>query len=113
MSHPSVVSDSELAKVDTKVVQIEHFLCADAVDVTMLLRAVRAALLERVKICGADSLVDEGWTCKIRGPKNKVYRAHIEYTAHPAHTGRADPGRPVVPQKARGVSGLMTILERS
>ncbi|EPQ52209.1 hypothetical protein GLOTRDRAFT_132327 [Gloeophyllum trabeum ATCC 11539] len=94
----------------------ETFVCAGAVDVPKLLRASRAALLERVGSLGANCLVDERWTCTIH-PTSKsgshgTYKVHITYEACAARTSRRDPGKPPALDKAKGVPGLMTILER-
>ena len=53
------------------------------------------------------------WSCKVRGPKSGIYRVHIEYAACPARSFKAsDPGRPVALSNARGIPGLMTVIER-
>ncbi|KAI0066936.1 hypothetical protein BV25DRAFT_1820066 [Artomyces pyxidatus] len=91
---------------------VEDFVCADAVDTRLLLRATRAALLDRARDLGGEALVDEQWTCSIRGPKNGIYRVHIDYSACPALASNPDPRRPVALHKAIGVPGVMTILER-
>ncbi|KAI0036098.1 hypothetical protein K488DRAFT_17837, partial [Vararia minispora EC-137] len=112
LCHPSTSEAAGVNKAQEEITHTDHFACADAVDVPLLLRVSRATLLDRVRLCGADTLLDERWICRIRGPKHGTYRVHIEYAAHPARTGCPDPGRPVALNKARGVPGLMTILER-
>lgn len=88
--------------------------CSGGVNVILLLRQTRKALLEYVQGLGANALTDEQWQSTICGPKHGgVYRVQIRYSAVPKCSRKPDPGRPVALDQAKGVPGLMSILKRN
>ncbi|KZT04449.1 uncharacterized protein LAESUDRAFT_657779 [Laetiporus sulphureus 93-53] len=90
------------------------FVCRDGVDTARLLRLVRAELLEQAKTLGGSVLVDEQWSCTICGPRDdgRTFKVHIRYAASAARSARPDPQSPVAIEHAKGIPGLMTILDR-
>lgn len=58
-THPSLAAEGAVSERKVPLVQQEHFVCRDAVDVPKLLRAVRGALYEKALSVGANVLVDE------------------------------------------------------
>ncbi|KAF8155751.1 hypothetical protein B0H34DRAFT_675888 [Crassisporium funariophilum] len=115
-SHPGVKEGAQDQK-QVSVEYIDQFVCAGGVNVTTLLRATRAALLERVDRLGADSLVDEQWECTISGPKpvhSGLYKVQVRYSAAATKSSVSDSHRPVSLDKAKGgIPGLMTIVRRN
>ncbi|CDO70370.1 hypothetical protein BN946_scf184999.g10 [Trametes cinnabarina] len=134
-THPSLEGAASVERIPLE--KNETFVCRDGVDATKLLRAVRGALYEKAQTFGANVLVDERyvafsparpsshpnahsrdlrrWTCTICGPRHRsdgTFRVYIHYSANAARSDRRDPQRPVALEKARGVPGLMTILNR-
>ncbi|KZT69923.1 hypothetical protein DAEQUDRAFT_725896 [Daedalea quercina L-15889] len=90
------------------------FVCRDGVDAEKLVRLARASLYEEAQLIGANVLVEEQWTCHVCGPRHdgRTFKVHVRYAAHAARSDRPDPQRPPVLERARGVPGLMTILDR-
>ncbi|KAI0322900.1 hypothetical protein OF83DRAFT_1048257 [Amylostereum chailletii] len=111
LTHPTFLGKPGIERAEQPLAHVEHFICADAVEPAILLRASRTALLEHARTYGADSLVDETWNLSIR-PKNGTYRVSIKYSAHPAISGVTDPRRPMALRQAQGIPGVMTIVER-
>ncbi|KAJ8469107.1 hypothetical protein ONZ51_g9206 [Trametes cubensis] len=112
-THPSLEGAASAEKIPLE--KNETFVCRDGVDTTKLLRAVRGALLEKAQTFGGNVLVDERWSCTICGPRHRsdgTFRVYIHYSANAARSAKRDPQRPVALDKARGVPGLMTILNR-
>lgn len=88
--------------------------CSGGVNLGLLLRQTRKALMEYVDGLGANALTDEQWQSTICGPKSGgVYRIQIRYSAVPKRSRKPDPGRPVALDQAKGVPGLMSILKRN
>jgi len=93
----------------------DQFICLGAVDLPKLLRACRATLYDNAQNLGANVLIDEHWSATIYGPKHRTdstFRVHIHYSASAARSEKCDPRRPVALDQAKGIPGLMTILER-
>ncbi|KAI0676444.1 hypothetical protein C8Q78DRAFT_962357 [Trametes maxima] len=112
-THPTLQGAVSIGRIPLE--QHETFVCRDGVDATKLLRAVRGALLQKAETYGANVLVDEQWTCTICGPRHRSdgsFRVYVHYSASGARSDRRDPGRPISLENARGVPGLMTILNR-
>ncbi|TFK49111.1 hypothetical protein OE88DRAFT_1663498 [Heliocybe sulcata] len=116
ITHPVLQGDPSVGAKKLPLIQEETFAVADAVDVPKLVRASRSALLEKAETLGANCLVDERWTCTVHPTRSSgnhtTYKAHVTYEASAARTSRRDPRTPPALEKARGVPGLMTILER-
>ncbi|KDQ58756.1 hypothetical protein JAAARDRAFT_128966 [Jaapia argillacea MUCL 33604] len=113
-THPSLDGEGVISAKKVAMVQDDVFVCADAVDTSKLLRASRVSLMELAEEIGANVLVDERWTCNVSIPRHRdgTYRVHVKYYASAARSQRRDPGRPVALTQAKGVPGLMTIIER-
>ncbi|OSD01512.1 hypothetical protein PYCCODRAFT_1369239 [Trametes coccinea BRFM310] len=114
-THPGLDASGAASPERIPLERNETFVCRDGVDATKLLRAVRGALYEKAQTFGANVLVDERWTCTICGPRHRsdgTFRVYIHYSANAARSDRRDPQRPVALDKARGVPGLMTIVNR-
>lgn len=64
---------------------------------------------------GGNILLDEQWNCSIRNPKlqrNYEFKVTIHYSATVARSFFPDAQRPVGIEAAKGIKGLMTILDR-
>ncbi|KAH9836371.1 uncharacterized protein C8Q71DRAFT_80209 [Rhodofomes roseus] len=92
----------------------DTFECRDGVDAAKLVRLARASLLEEAQSIGANVLVDEQWSCHVCGPRHdgRTFKVHVHYSALAARSDRSDPQRPPAVERARGVPGLMTIVDR-
>jgi len=115
-THPNV---AESAKNQNKipVEQTDHFVCVGGVNLSTLLRITRISLMEHVeRELGANSVVDEQWECTISGPKpvhSGKYKVLIRYTACATISSVSDCRRPVALDQAKGIPGLMSILQRN
>ncbi|KZT25752.1 hypothetical protein NEOLEDRAFT_1133287 [Neolentinus lepideus HHB14362 ss-1] len=116
MTHPTLQDDPTVGAKKLPLIQEETFIVVDAVDVRKLVRASRAALLDKAKTLGANCLVDERWSCTVHPTKSSgnhaTYKVHVTYEASAARTSRRDPRTPPALENSRGVPGLMTILKR-
>jgi len=120
-SGPEPVTAPSLAlpdAVSVRKIPLTHsdrFVCVGAVDLQKLLRASRASLYDNAEHLGANVLIDEQWSATICGPKHRndgTFKVNIRYQASAARSEKRDPCRPVALDQARGVPGLMTIIER-
>ncbi|KAH9478427.1 hypothetical protein JR316_0008882 [Psilocybe cubensis] len=94
---------------------VDHFVCVGGVNIALLLRATRSALVEHIEDFGANGLINEMWECTISGPKqmhNGAYKIRVRYIADAVKSSVPDPRRPVALDKAKGIPGLMTIIKR-
>jgi len=103
--------------LSTKRVPLERedtFECRDGVDAAKLVRLARASLYEEAQLIGATALVDEQWSCHVCGPRHdgRTFKVHVHYSASAARSDRPDPQLPPSIERARGVPGLMSILDR-
>lgn len=102
-------------KVGPRVVHTEQFLCKGGVDACRLLDLSRRGLYSMAKEMGGNVLLDEEWDCSIRHPrlyKNHEFKVTIHYTATVARSFSPDGQRAVGIEAAKGIKGLMTILDR-
>ncbi|KAF9013734.1 hypothetical protein BDZ89DRAFT_1023599 [Hymenopellis radicata] len=99
----------------------DTYIVAGGVNAKCLLRATRNSLMEVAEFVHAESeeagLYDEQWSITI-SPKHisrgneKGFKVTIHYSACPkASSMRRDPHVPVALDRAKGVPGLMTILQ--
>jgi len=112
---PSLTAPDVVSSKRIPFTHEDQFICLNAVDLPVLLRASRATLFENAESIGANVLIDEQWSVTISSPKYRndgTVRVHIRYSAHAARSERCDPRRPVALDKAISIPGLMTILER-
>jgi hypothetical protein len=114
-THPHVAEGAE-DQNKIPVEQTDHFVCSGGVNLIMLLRITRMALMERAeRALGANSVVDEQWECIISGPKpvqSGRYKVQIRYTASATLSSVPDCSCPVALDQARCIPGLMSILKR-
>ncbi|KAG6334928.1 hypothetical protein ID866_4170 [Astraeus odoratus] len=113
-THDTLTNTKPL-KVGPRVVHTEQFLCKGGVDTGRLLDLSRKGLFATAKEMGGNILLDEQWDCSIRHPglqKNHEFKVIIRYSATVARSFFPDVQRPVGIEAARGVKGLMTILDR-
>ncbi|KAF4618695.1 hypothetical protein D9613_010140 [Agrocybe pediades] len=113
-THPGIAEGSK-GQESISVEFVDHFVCVGGVNLAILLRACRAALLQRVSPTGANALLDEQWECIVSGPKplhNGSYKVQIRYIALATRSSVPDPRKPVALEKAKGIPGLMTIVKR-
>ncbi|KAL4068339.1 hypothetical protein V8B97DRAFT_894487 [Scleroderma yunnanense] len=102
-------------KVGPRVMHTEQFLCRGGVDTGRLLDLSRKGLYSTAKEMGGNILLDEQWDCSIRNPKhqrNYEFKVIIHYSATVARSFYPDARRPVSIEAAKGIKGLMTILDR-
>ncbi|KAL0565732.1 hypothetical protein V5O48_016286 [Marasmius crinis-equi] len=113
VSHPGLC-DSLTCSQKASIQHRDTFTCAGGVNMVRLLGATRQTLLERAEEAGANCLVDEKWKCTIIAPRRLrgAYKVQILYSAYAAKSSECDPHKPVALESAKGVPGLMTILER-
>jgi hypothetical protein len=112
---PSLAAPNVVSVRKVSVVHQDQFICLGAVDLAKLLRACRATLFNNAENLGANVLVEEQWSAKISTAKHRndgVFRVHIRYSASAARSEKCDSRRPVALDQAKGIPGLMTILER-
>ncbi|KAG9221551.1 hypothetical protein CCMSSC00406_0007190 [Pleurotus cornucopiae] len=94
--------------------QTDVYTCIGGVNILVLLRATRSALMERAETLGANVLVDESWKCTIcKNRSNGTYKVNIRYQARATRSSIPDPHKPVALDNAKGVPGLMTIIKRN
>ncbi|KAF8979441.1 hypothetical protein BDQ17DRAFT_1264675, partial [Cyathus striatus] len=91
------------------------FYCKGAVNVGRLLHLSRKELYDLARSSGANVLLNEEWCCKITHPLFKGknhYRVRILYSADLACSMLSDAQKPVAVEDAKGVEGVMIILDR-
>ncbi|TFK25133.1 hypothetical protein FA15DRAFT_591135 [Coprinopsis marcescibilis] len=92
------------------------FMCIGGVDLAILLRETRSALIERMfsnlPVC-ANTLIEEHWRASICGPKNEVYHVFIVYSGKAAQSTTSDPRQPVGLDQAKGIPGIMSVVRRN
>ncbi|KAI6159554.1 hypothetical protein EDD17DRAFT_894810 [Pisolithus thermaeus] len=110
----AVLADSKPVKVGPRVIHTEHFICKGGVDSGRLLDLSRKKLYMTAKAMGGNVLLDEQWDCRIRHPKlqKHEFKVTIHYSATVARSFSPDGQRPVGIEAAKGIKGLMTVLDR-
>ncbi|CAG7847427.1 SubName: Full=Uncharacterized protein {ECO:0000313/EMBL:CCA68187.1} [Serendipita indica DSM 11827] len=89
------------------------FVCRGGVNTVRLLQLTRRSLLEEGQMVGANALVNESWSCDVFRRSKDVYEARIRYSASMAKAYKNSPSKPVAIKEAKGIPGMMTILEAS
>ncbi|KAH7104809.1 hypothetical protein BKA62DRAFT_614354 [Auriculariales sp. MPI-PUGE-AT-0066] len=97
--------------------QRDEFICDPhgGVNAQRLLALTRREMLSKASTIGAHALVDEQWSVSIIRPKRlgRAARTRITYAAVAARsTHGTDPQMPVALSQAKGLPGLMTVIER-
>lgn len=110
----AVLADTKPVKVGPRVIHTEQFICKGGVDTGRLLDISRKKLYTTAKAMGGNVLLDEQWDCSIRHPKlqKHEFKVTIRYSATVARSFFPDGQRPVGIEAAKGVKGLMTVLDR-
>ncbi|KAH0838589.1 hypothetical protein J3R83DRAFT_6910 [Lanmaoa asiatica] len=102
-------------KVGPRVAHTEQFLCKGGVDARRLVNISRKGLYSIAKTMGGNVLLEEQWDCIIRHPrlqKRNEFRVIVRYSATVARSTWPDAQRPVQIEAAKGIRGLMTVLDR-
>ncbi|KIJ68745.1 hypothetical protein HYDPIDRAFT_106981 [Hydnomerulius pinastri MD-312] len=109
------LADSKPVKVGPRVAHTEQFICRGGVDAGRLLDLSRKGLYSTAKEMGGNVLLEEQWDCSIRHPrlqKGDKFKVTIHYSATVARSFWPDAQRPVEIEAAKGIKGLMTVLDR-
>ncbi|KAJ3571346.1 hypothetical protein NP233_g3815 [Leucocoprinus birnbaumii] len=91
------------------------YYCKGGVNVATLLRLTRQSLLEFSRNSGGNVLVDEKWHCTITKSivrYRESFRVQISYSAIIAEAEGEDSQKVARIEDAKGIDGLMTVLER-
>ncbi|KDQ63872.1 hypothetical protein JAAARDRAFT_394087 [Jaapia argillacea MUCL 33604] len=111
----SLLNETATSKVG-RVAHRDQFVCSGAVDTAKLLHLSRRELYSIAQDRGGNVLMDEQWSCKISQPKFRRrdrFTVSIEYSATVGRSSWPDAQRPVQLKAAKGVGGLMTIIDRA
>jgi len=102
-------------KVGPRVAHTEEFRCKGGVDARRLVDLSRKGLFSIAKIMGGNVLLEEQWDCIIRHStlrKRGEFKVIVHYSATVARSVWPDAQKPVEIEAAKGISGLMTVLDR-
>ncbi|EPQ60928.1 hypothetical protein GLOTRDRAFT_124670 [Gloeophyllum trabeum ATCC 11539] len=108
--------EGRLTTRNGRLVHRDTYLCSGAVDVEKLLYLSRRELYSIAQDCGGNVLLDEQWSYEICHPtfrRQNRYKVTIQYSATIGRSCWPDTQRPVQLAKAKGIAGLMTILDRA
>lgn len=108
----AVIADIEYNELGSFSIE-RVFVCQGGVNTVRLLQLTRKSLLEEGQMVGANALVNEMWSCEVFQRSREVYEVRIRYGASIAKAYRNPPSEPVAVKEAKGIPGLMTILEAS
>ncbi|KAH7883900.1 hypothetical protein F5I97DRAFT_1780546, partial [Phlebopus sp. FC_14] len=109
------LANTKPLKVGPRVAHTEQFLCRGGVDAGRLLDLSRKGLYSTAREMGGNVLLEEQWDCSIRYPKlqkRDEFKVTICYSATVARSFWPDAQRPIDVEAAKGIKGLMTILDR-
>ncbi|KAH7911219.1 hypothetical protein BJ138DRAFT_947595 [Hygrophoropsis aurantiaca] len=113
-THP-IVLDIKPTTYGPRVAHKDKFLCKGGVDTVKLLDVSRRGLYSTAKEMGGNVLLEEQWDCKICHPrfhKHDRFKVTIHYSAQVARSLGSDAQTPIEAAAAKGVKGLMTVLDR-
>jgi hypothetical protein len=97
---------------------VEHkdeFTCKGGVDAGRLVNLARKGLYSTAKEMGGNVLLEEKWDCEIRHPRYQrrdQFKVTIHYSATVARSYKPDAQKPVEIEAAKGIKGLMTVIDR-
>ncbi|KAF5355947.1 hypothetical protein D9756_004261 [Leucocoprinus leucothites] len=107
--------DLRIMRYGPRIHRNDLYYCKGGVNVAMLLRLTRECLLEFGRNSGANILVDEEWHCTITKSivrYRESFRVQVVYSAVIAEAEGEDPRKVAKVEDAKGIEGLMTVLER-
>ncbi|KAH7921143.1 hypothetical protein BV22DRAFT_1038980 [Leucogyrophana mollusca] len=113
-THPTLL-DTKPVTYGPRVAHKDKFICKGGVDAVKLLDVSRRGLYSTAKEMGGNVLLEEQWDCKICHPrfhKHDRFKVTIHYSAQVARSPRPDAQKPIEAAAAKGVKGLMTVLDR-
>ncbi|KAF9243800.1 hypothetical protein BU15DRAFT_42702, partial [Melanogaster broomeanus] len=110
-----VLANTKPIQVGPRVAHTEQFHCKGGVDARRLLDLSRKGLYSIAREMGGNVLLEEEWNCSIRHPrlqKRDEFKVTIHYAATVARSAWPDAQRPIEMKAAKGIKGLMTVLDR-
>ncbi|KAG9314649.1 hypothetical protein JVU11DRAFT_5454 [Chiua virens] len=110
-----VLAKMEPVKVGPRVAHTEQFTCKGGVDARRLVDLSRKGLYSVAKMMGGNVLLEEQWDCIIRHAKlqkRDEFKVVVRYSATVARSTCPDVQKPVQIESAKGIKGLMTVLDR-
>ncbi|OAX39004.1 hypothetical protein K503DRAFT_740278 [Rhizopogon vinicolor AM-OR11-026] len=113
-THPCQ-ADFKPTTVGPRVEHKDEFICKGGVDAGRLLNLARKGLYSTATKMGGNVLLEEKWDCEIRYPRSQCrdqFKVTIHYSATVARSYRPDSQKPVEIQAAKGIKGLMTVIDR-
>ncbi|KAG2045197.1 hypothetical protein BDR03DRAFT_938160 [Suillus americanus] len=109
------LADLRPTVVGPRVEHKDEFTCKGGVDAGRLVNLARKGLYSTAKEMGGNVLLEEKWDCEIRHPRYQrrdQFKVTIHYSATVARSCRPDAQRPVEIEAAKGIRGLMTVIDR-
>lgn len=109
------LADLKPAIVGPRVEHKDEFTCKGGVDAGRLVNLARKGLYSTAKEMGGNVLLEERWDCEIRHPRSQrrdQFKVTIHYSATVARSCWPDAQRPVEIEAAKGIKGLMTVIDR-
>ncbi|KAG1749694.1 uncharacterized protein EDB91DRAFT_1046467 [Suillus paluster] len=109
------LADSKPTIVGPRVEHKDEFTCKGGVDAGRLVNLARKGLYSTAKEMGGNVLLEEKWDCEIRHPRSQCrdqFKVTIHYSATVARSFCPDAQKPVEIQAAKGIKGLMTVIDR-
>ncbi|KAG6371647.1 hypothetical protein JVT61DRAFT_9361 [Boletus reticuloceps] len=113
-THDTLVKTTPM-RVGPRVAHTEQFLCKGGVDARRLVDVSRKGLYSVAKAMGGNVLLEEQWDCIIRHAKLQKrgeFKVVVHYSATVARSAWPDAQKPVQIEAAKGIKGLMTVLDR-
>ncbi|TFK41402.1 hypothetical protein BDQ12DRAFT_711145 [Crucibulum laeve] len=114
-THTHLTDADAVIATGPRVTRRETYLCKGAVNTARLLHLTRKEVYDIAKDHNANVLLNEEWSCDIKNPwyrSKDEYKAIIQYSANIARSHREDAQKPVAIENARGIEGVMIVLER-
>ncbi|KAF9451776.1 hypothetical protein P691DRAFT_662424 [Macrolepiota fuliginosa MF-IS2] len=107
--------DLHVIRYGPRIERDDLFYCKGGVNAEKLLQLSRKSLYQAAHNSGGNVLLDERWHCTIaksivRYPKG--FRVHVSYSAVIAEAAGKDPQKVARAEDARGINGLMIVLDR-
>ncbi|KAJ8588196.1 hypothetical protein M405DRAFT_740725 [Rhizopogon salebrosus TDB-379] len=109
------LADSKPTIVGPRVEHKDEFVCKGGVDAGRLLNLARKDLYSTAKKMGGNILLEEKSVHPIRHPRSQSrdqFKVTIHYSATVARSPELDAQKPVEIQAAKGIKGLMTVIDR-
>jgi hypothetical protein len=109
------LADLKPTLVGPRVEHKDEFTCKGGVDAGRLVNLARKGLYSTAKEMGGNVLLEEKWDCEIRHPRYQrrdQFKVTIHYSATVARSYKPDAQKPVEIEAAKGIKGLMTVIDR-